>query len=200
MNMLLLVEAIFLSNVALILLPLRKPAKKLGSLLFLVVLTGCLLLVLRLNFSSILALDLVESNSSWGVFTGDRVATFFAFLTSLLVFLCVSLLDERTYNPFLYLSVFLSLQIFLSHTFFSLNMLVFYAMFEFTLIPMFLLILLWGSRQRKLHAMYMFVFYTAVGSVFLLMGLLVFHFLSGSFLLSSSTFVILGANLMVFLV
>src|SRR5690606_1430187 len=134
-------------------------------------------------FSSVLALDLVESNSSWGVFTGDRVATFFAFLTSLLVFLCVSLLDERTYNPFLYLSVFLSLQIFLSHTFFSLIMLVFYAMFEFTLIPMFLLILLRGSRQRKLHAMYMFVFYTAVGSVFLITGLLVFHFLTGSFLL-----------------
>jgi NADH:ubiquinone oxidoreductase subunit 4 (subunit M) len=128
------------------------------------------------------------------------MATFFAVLTSLLVFICVSLLSERTYNPFFYLIIFLSLLFFLSHTFFSLNMLVFYAMFEFTLIPMFLLILLWGARQRKLHAMYMFLFYTVVGSIFLLGGLLLFHFLTGSFIITSITFIILTTNFFVFLV
>ena len=168
--------------------------------MLLVVLSGCLLFVLKLNVNFVLAADLVSSNSLWGLFASDRMATFFAVLTSLLVFICVSLLGPRTYNPFFYLIIFLSLSFFLSHTFFSLNMLVFYAMFEFTLIPMFLLILLWGSRQRKLHAMYMFFFYTVVGSIFLLGGLLLFHFLTGSFIITSINFVILTANFFAFLV
>lgn len=55
-------------------------------------------------------------------------------------------------------------------------MLTFYSFFEATLLPMVLIILFWGSRQRKLHAMYMFFFYTVFGSILILMGLL-FHFL-----------------------
>lgn len=86
------------------------------------------------------------------------------------------------------------MQFFLLHTFASVNMLVFYAMFEVTLIPMFVLILLWGSRQRKLHAMYMFFFYTVVGSAFLLFGLLVVYFTGGSFIIGSLTALSLGAG------
>ena len=37
---------------------------------------------------------------------------------------------------------------------------------------MVLLILIWGARQRKVHAMFVFVFYTAFGSLFLLVGIL----------------------------
>jgi NADH:ubiquinone oxidoreductase subunit 4 (subunit M) len=66
-------------------------------------------------------------------------------------------------------------------------MLTFYALFESTLIPMFLLILFWGARQRKLHAAYMFFFYTAFGSIFLLSGVLIYFANSGSVL---SSFVI----------
>jgi len=95
----------------------------------------------------------------------------------------------HTFNLGFFLGVFFLLEFFLFHTFVSANVLTFYAMFEVTLIPMFLLILLWGSRQRKLHAMYMFFFYTVVGSIFLLAGVLTFFQLSGSFLLSSLTHV-----------
>jgi len=64
----------------------------------------------------------------------------------------------------------------LLHTFTSINLLLFYIFFEISLVPMFLLILLWGSRQRKVHAAYLFFFYTAVGSFFLLLGLLFLFF------------------------
>lgn len=57
----------------------------------------------------------------------------------------------------------------------SLNLLVFYFFFESTLIPMFFIIAYWGSRSRKIHASYMFFFYTAFGSIFLLLALLIIY-------------------------
>ena len=44
------------------------------------------------------------------------------------------------------------------------------------MIPMFLLIGIWGSRQRKIHAVYYFFFYTAFGSIFLLLSLLLIYY------------------------
>jgi NADH-ubiquinone oxidoreductase chain 4 len=41
---------------------------------------------------------------------------------------------------------------------------------------MFLLIVIWGSRQRKIHASYQFFFYTMLGSIFMLFAiLLIYH-------------------------
>jgi NADH-ubiquinone oxidoreductase chain 4 len=40
---------------------------------------------------------------------------------------------------------------------------------------MFILIGVWGSRQRKIHAVYQFFFYTLVGSLFMLLGLSVVY-------------------------
>jgi NADH-ubiquinone oxidoreductase chain 4 len=40
------------------------------------------------------------------------------------------------------------------------------------MVPMFLIIGIWGSRQRKIHAVYQFFFYTLFGSIFLLLGIL----------------------------
>lgn len=90
------------------------------------------------------------------------------------------------------------LEIFLFHTFLSANMLFFYVAFETTLIPMFLLILLWGSRQRKLHAMYMFFFYTVIGSVLLFGGILFTLLFSGSLLMSFVTHLELEFTALVF--
>lgn len=149
-----------------------------------------MILVLKTDYRSLLLLDFVEHNTFfWGVFSLDYLSVFFAALTCFLVFCCLSISGAHTFNLGFFLGVFFLLELFLLHTFTSANLLTFYAMFEVTLIPMFLLILLWGSRQRKLHAMYMFFFYTVVGSIFLLVGVLTFFQLSGSFLLSSLTHV-----------
>jgi NADH-quinone oxidoreductase subunit M len=45
------------------------------------------------------------------------------------------------------------------------DLLYFYILFESTLIPMFLLICLGGSRERKVRAAYLLVFYTLIGSL-----------------------------------
>jgi NADH-ubiquinone oxidoreductase chain 4 len=44
-----------------------------------------------------------------------------------------------------------------------LNVLVFYIFFESVLIPMFIIVGVWGSRARKVRAAYMFFLYTLVG-------------------------------------
>ena len=51
------------------------------------------------------------------------------------------------------------------------DLLSFYILFELTLIPMLLIIGGWGSRQRKIHAVFLFVLYTFLGSIFFLLQL-----------------------------
>lgn len=53
----------------------------------------------------------------------------------------------------------------------ALDLLLFYILFEGILIPMFLLIGIWGSREEKVRASYYFFFYTFLGSVFMLLGI-----------------------------
>jgi len=52
------------------------------------------------------------------------------------------------------------------------DILFFYIFFESVLIPMFLIIGIWGSRDRKIHAAYQFFLYTLAGSVLMLLAIL----------------------------
>ena len=46
-----------------------------------------------------------------------------------------------------------------------LDIILFYVFFESVLIPMFIIIGVWGSRERRIRAAYMFFLYTLLGSV-----------------------------------
>ena len=59
--------------------------------------------------------------------------------------------------------------------FVALDLFVFYVFWELTLIPMFLLILVWGGEDRRYAAMKFFS-YTFTASVFMLVGILVMYF------------------------
>jgi NADH:ubiquinone oxidoreductase subunit 4 (subunit M) len=54
-----------------------------------------------------------------------------------------------------------------------LDLVIFYVFFEAVLIPMFLVIGIWGSRLRKIKAAYQFFLYTLTGSLLMLLGILV---------------------------
>jgi proton-translocating NADH-quinone oxidoreductase chain M len=62
----------------------------------------------------------------------------------------------------------------------TLDLVVFYVFFEGVLIPMSFLIGIWGSRERKIRAFYLFFFYTLVGSLFMLLGILYICIKTGS--------------------
>jgi len=70
-----------------------------------------------------------------------------------------------------YMIAFLVLESFMIGTFAALDSILFYIFFEGVLIPMFLIIGVWGG-PRKVYAAYKFFLYTLAGSVLLLLALL----------------------------
>nr|YP_010486766.1 NADH dehydrogenase subunit 4 [Anisotremus scapularis]UER93367.1 NADH dehydrogenase subunit 4 [Anisotremus scapularis]UWI54068.1 NADH dehydrogenase subunit 4 [Anisotremus scapularis] len=72
----------------------------------------------------------------------------------------------------MYISLLTSLQIFLIMAFGATEIIMFYVMFEATLIPTLILITRWGNQAERLNAGTYFLFYTLAGSLPLLVALL----------------------------
>nr|YP_010045265.1 NADH dehydrogenase subunit 4 [Esox masquinongy]QPF96847.1 NADH dehydrogenase subunit 4 [Esox masquinongy] len=71
-----------------------------------------------------------------------------------------------------YISLLISLQVFLILAFGATEILMFYVMFEATLIPTLIIITRWGNQTERLNAGTYFLFYTLAGSLPLLVALL----------------------------
>jgi len=100
-----------------------------------------------------------------------------------------------------YCFYFIILEIFLILSFSALDIITFFIFFESILIPMFFIIGIWGSRQRRVRAAFLFFLYTLFGSIFLLFSLLVLYYDTGttSFSLLSKTHVSLDKQLIIWL-
>lgn len=68
----------------------------------------------------------------------------------------------------------------LLHVFVVMDLLEFYILFETILIPMFLIIGVWGSREEKVKAAYNFFFYTLIGSLLMLLNIFKIYALTRS--------------------
>ena len=88
---------------------------------------------------------------------------------------------------------FLLLVVFLSSNFF-----IFYMLFELILVPMLLIIGFWGSRGRKIHALYYFFYYTFLSSIFLIVNMFFITFMSSSFNFNEFFFFFFDSNLYVY--
>ena len=102
----------------------------------------------------------------------DGVSLFLIILTTLLIMLCILASYNIQHYVKEYLISFLLLDILLISVFCVLDVLLFYVFFESVLIPMFLIIGIWGSRERKIRAAYFFFLYTLLGSVLMLLALM----------------------------
>nr|USL47898.1 NADH dehydrogenase subunit 4 [Microdous chalmersi]WLE72318.1 NADH dehydrogenase subunit 4 [Microdous chalmersi]WLE72331.1 NADH dehydrogenase subunit 4 [Microdous chalmersi]WLE72344.1 NADH dehydrogenase subunit 4 [Microdous chalmersi]WLE72357.1 NADH dehydrogenase subunit 4 [Microdous chalmersi] len=80
----------------------------------------------------------------------------------------------------LYITLLTSLQIFLIMAFSATEMIMFYVMFEATLIPTLILITRWGNQTERLNAGTYFLFYTLAGSLPLLVALLLLQNTAGT--------------------
>lgn len=106
----------------------------------------------------------------------DSISLLFLLLTFLLTPICILISwnsIKYKFNSFMLCLAFITFILF--NIFCVLDLFFFYIFFEAILIPMFILIGVWGSRQRKIHAVYQFFFYTLVGSLFMLLGILVVY-------------------------
>lgn len=109
----------------------------------------------------------------------DGISVFFLFLSTLLIFLCILFVwEDKTFK--LYAINLLVIELFLVIIFTVLDLFLFYIFFEAILIPMYLMIGIWGSRERKIRASYLFFFYTLCGSILMLVGILYIYSTVGS--------------------
>nr|YP_636967.1 NADH dehydrogenase subunit 4 [Aptocyclus ventricosus]BAC23666.1 NADH dehydrogenase subunit 4 [Aptocyclus ventricosus] len=79
-----------------------------------------------------------------------------------------------------YITLLTSLQIFLILAFSATEIIMFYVMFEATLIPTLILITRWGNQAERLNAGVYFLFYTLAGSLPLLIALLLLQNSAGT--------------------
>ena len=86
-------------------------------------------------------------------------------------------IEHRVREYFVWL---LALQGAVVGVFTSLDFLLFFVFWELELIPMFFLISIWGSGRREYSAM-KFLIFTILGSAFMLVGILILYFTTGSF-------------------
>nr|YP_003722.1 NADH dehydrogenase subunit 4 [Rhyncholestes raphanurus]CAD48222.2 NADH dehydrogenase subunit 4 [Rhyncholestes raphanurus] len=82
---------------------------------------------------------------------------------------------ESLYRKKMYLTMLIILQLSLIMAFSSSELVMFYILFETTLIPTLVIITRWGNQNERLNAGLYFLFYTLVGSLPLLVALLYLH-------------------------
>jgi NADH-quinone oxidoreductase subunit M len=96
-----------------------------------------------------------------------------------------------TYKPTQYMAAFLIMEGVMVGVFSALDAILFYVFWEAMLIPMFLIIGVWGGPNR-VYATIKFFLYTFFGSVFMLIALIYMYFKSGSFDILDYHFLKLG--------
>nr|YP_010234550.1 NADH dehydrogenase subunit 4 [Spermophilus citellus]QTA72893.1 NADH dehydrogenase subunit 4 [Spermophilus citellus] len=90
------------------------------------------------------------------------------------------LAQEPLIRKKLYILMLISLQSFLIMTFSATELIMFYILFEATLIPTLIIITRWGNQAERLNAGLYFLFYTLVGSLPLLVALIFIQKSTGS--------------------
>ncbi len=102
----------------------------------------------------------------------DGLSVYFVALAAFLTPICIRLsFDKITHRVREYMMAFLLLETFMIGVFCALDSILFYLFFEGVLIPMFLIIGLWGGANR-IYACFKFFLYTFLGSVFMLIALM----------------------------
>ena len=110
----------------------------------------------------------------------DGISVLFMVLSALLMPFCIlaswEAIDKRVKE---YMLVFLILEVLMIGVFTTLDLAMFYVFFEGTLLPMFLIIGIWGGK-RRIQASYKFFFYTFIGSVLMLLAIMAMYWNAGT--------------------
>ncbi|MBK5940878.1 NADH-quinone oxidoreductase subunit M [Halochromatium roseum] len=100
--------------------------------------------------------------------------------TFISIFVIIAGWDVISYKPSQYMAAFLIMEGIMVGVFSALDAILFYFFWEAMLIPMFIIIGVWGGPNR-VYATIKFFLYTFFGSVFMLVALIYLYFQTGSF-------------------
>tara|TARA_R110002126_G_scaffold15139_2_gene62270 strand:- start:1448 stop:2959 length:1512 start_codon:yes stop_codon:yes gene_type:complete len=110
----------------------------------------------------------------------DGISMLFVILTTFLMPLCVlaswNSIQTRLRD---YMIAFLILETLMIGVFVSLDIVLFYVFFEAGLIPMFIIIGVWGGK-RRVYASFKFFLYTLLGSVLMLLAIMAMYWQAGT--------------------
>jgi NADH-quinone oxidoreductase subunit M len=110
----------------------------------------------------------------------DGISVLFVVLTAFLMPLCILASRETiTQSVREYMIAFLLLETFMIGVFCALDLILFYVFFEAGLIPMFLIIGVWGGK-RRVYASFKFFLYTLLGSVLMLLAMMAMYWHAGT--------------------
>ncbi len=123
--------------------------------------------------------DWLGSNISYKMGV-DGISVLFVVLTAFLMPFCIlaswNSVQKRVRE---YMVAFLILETLMIGVFCALDIVVFYVFFEAGLIPMFLIIGVWGGA-RRVYASYKFFLYTLLGSVLMLVAIMAMYWTAGT--------------------
>jgi NADH-quinone oxidoreductase subunit M len=110
----------------------------------------------------------------------DGISMLFVILTTFLMPFCILASWKSVQNRVReYMIAFLILETLMIGVFCALDIVVFYVFFEAGLIPMFLIIGVWGGA-RRVYASYKFFLYTLLGSVLMLVAIMAMYWTAGT--------------------
>ncbi len=99
-----------------------------------------------------------------------------AFITPICIVSCINSIKDRVKE---FLIAILILETFMIGVFCSLDLVIFYLFFEAGLIPMFLIIGVWGGN-RRVYSAFKFFLFTLLGSVLMLVAIISIYWLTGT--------------------
>ncbi len=110
----------------------------------------------------------------------DGISMLFVILTTFLMPFCIlaswESIEKRVKE---YMIAFLILETLMIGVFCALDIVLFYVFFEAGLIPMFLIIGVWGGK-RRVYAAFKFFLYTLLGSVLMLLAIMAMYWQAGT--------------------
>lgn len=124
----------------------------------------------------------ISSSNLFFSFGIDGLSLSMIILTAFLIPICILLSwNGSVYKKAKeYVVAFLVMESFLFGIFTSLDILLFYLFFEAVLIPMFLIIGIYGSRERRIRASYLLFLYTLLSSIFMFLAILFIYYKTGT--------------------
>ncbi len=150
-----------------------------------------LILYIYFAFGDNLGSGILSQNFTWieslgiGYRVGlDRLGFGMFFLSALLAIVAVAASWDIRDNLKQYFAMIFLAELGMLGVFASQDLILFYIFFEVTLIPMYLMVGIWGDENRRQAAMKFFI-YTFLGSTVMLAGFLAFGILAGTFSMDS---------------
>ena len=110
----------------------------------------------------------------------DGISILFIILTTFITPICIISVNNSVKNRLRdFLIAILIMESFMIGVFCALDLVVFYLFFEAGLIPMFLIIGIWGG-ERRVYSAFKFFLYTLLGSVLMLVAIITIYWITGT--------------------